>query len=145
MSNIGPLWSSCTCLQYKSFENTAGKGEIARCEHRFPTLFSTLLDNFLPFSSKLSSADIVLIWLIWWETVRKGRQHCKKRRNLLIMSIFSFSTMFSTLALSKLKAFADHTVNLTQMVQYFFNSLPNNKFLDWSILKAFADDRINVT
>ena len=23
------------------------------------------------------------------------------------------------------------------------NSLPNNKFLDWSILKAFADDRIN--
>ena len=26
-----------------------------------------------------------------------------------------------------------------------FNSLPNNKFLDWSRLKAFADDKINVT
>ena len=25
------------------------------------------------------------------------------------------------------------------------NSLPNNKFLDWSNLKAFADDIINVT
>ena len=25
------------------------------------------------------------------------------------------------------------------------NSLPNNKFLDWSKLKAFADDKINVT
>ena len=26
-----------------------------------------------------------------------------------------------------------------------FNSLPNNKFLDWTKLKAFADDKINVT
>ena len=26
-----------------------------------------------------------------------------------------------------------------------FNSLPNYKFLDWSKLKAFADDKINVT
>ena len=26
-----------------------------------------------------------------------------------------------------------------------FNSLPNNKILDWSKLKAFADDKINVT
>ena len=25
------------------------------------------------------------------------------------------------------------------------NSLPNDKFLDWSKLKAFADDKINVT
>ena len=26
-----------------------------------------------------------------------------------------------------------------------FNSLPNDKILDWSKLKAFADDQINVT
>ena len=26
-----------------------------------------------------------------------------------------------------------------------FNSLPNNKILDWSKLKAFADDNINMT
>ena len=50
-----------TCLQYKSFENTVGKGEIAHSEQflLFPTVFSTSLENFLRFSSssKLSSAD----------------------------------------------------------------------------------------
>ena len=30
------------------------------------------------------------------------------------------------------------------MVTYF-NSIPNDKILDWSKLKAFADDKINVT
>ena len=30
------------------------------------------------------------------------------------------------------------------MVQLFFNSLPNNKILDWSKLKAFADDKIKI-
>ena len=40
------------CLQYKSFENTVGKGEIAHNEQFLLfTLFSTRLDNFLPFSS----------------------------------------------------------------------------------------------
>ena len=28
---------------------------------------------------------------------------------------------------------------------FCFNSLPNNKFLDWFKLKAFADDKINPT
>ena len=27
----------------------------------------------------------------------------------------------------------------------FFNSLPHNKILDWSKLKAFADDKLNAT
>ena len=26
-----------------------------------------------------------------------------------------------------------------------FNSLPNSKFLEWSKLKAFADDKLNIT
>ena len=47
-------------LGNKSFENTEGKGETARNEQflLFP-VFSTHLDNFLPFSSnwKLSSAN----------------------------------------------------------------------------------------
>ena len=30
-------------------------------------------------------------------------------------------------------------------MQVPFNSLPNDTFLDWSKLKAFADDKINVT
>ena len=46
-------------LVNKSFENAVGKGEIARNEQflLFP-VFSTVLDNFLPFSSnvKLLSA-----------------------------------------------------------------------------------------
>ena len=48
------------CLQNKSFENTVGKGEIARNEQflLFP-VFSTLLENYLPFLSNLilSSAN----------------------------------------------------------------------------------------
>ena len=42
------------CQQYKSYENTVGKGEIARNEQllHFP-VFSTPLKNFLPFSSNL--------------------------------------------------------------------------------------------
>ena len=49
-----------TCLQYKSFENTVGKGELLVTSNLpFPKVFSVLLENFLPFSSnlKLSSAN----------------------------------------------------------------------------------------
>ena len=46
-----------TCLQYKSSENTVGKGEIAISP--FLAVSSTRLENVLPFSSgfKLSSAN----------------------------------------------------------------------------------------
>ena len=37
-------------LGNKPFENTVGKGEIARAISPFPTVFSTYLDNFLSFS-----------------------------------------------------------------------------------------------
>ena len=30
-------------------------------------------------------------------------------------------------------------------VTSIFNSFPNNKIIDWSKFKAFADDKINVT
>ena len=42
------------CLQSKSFENTVGKGEIA-CNKQFllfATVFSTHLENLLPFFIK---------------------------------------------------------------------------------------------
>ena len=49
----------------KPFENTVGKGEIAHIEQflLFPTVFSTCLDNFLPFLSnlKLSSANSFIL------------------------------------------------------------------------------------
>ena len=46
------------CLQYKSFENTVGKGEIARNEQflLFP-VFSTHLESFLPFSPNVKMAS----------------------------------------------------------------------------------------
>ena len=31
------------------------------------------------------------------------------------------------------------------MLSVWYSSLPNNKILDWSKLKAFADDKIDVT
>ena len=40
-----------TCLRYKSFENTVGKGEIAHNKQFL--LFPQCFQNFLPFSSKL--------------------------------------------------------------------------------------------
>ena len=50
-----------TPLGNKPFENNVGKGEIARNKQilLFPTVFSTHLDNFLPFLSnlKMSSAN----------------------------------------------------------------------------------------
>ena len=50
-----------TCLQKKTFENTVRKEEIARNEQflLFPTVFSTILENSVQFSSnlKLSSAN----------------------------------------------------------------------------------------
>ena len=30
-------------------------------------------------------------------------------------------------------------------IYHYLNPLPNNKFIDWSKLKALADSRINVT
>ena len=39
-------------MQYKSFENNVGKGEIAHNgQFLFPTMFSTYLENFLLFLS----------------------------------------------------------------------------------------------
>ena len=38
-----------------------------------------------------------------------------------------------------------NVASLVILVCWAFNSLPNNKILDWSILKAFADNKINVT
>ena len=44
-----------SCLQYNSFENVEGKGEIVGNEQflPFPTVFSTNLKNFQQFSSNL--------------------------------------------------------------------------------------------
>ena len=64
-----------TCLQYKSFENALGKGEIACNEHflLFP-VFSILLENSMLFSS--NSKLHLQTFSVWksltsvvWETI----------------------------------------------------------------------------
>ena len=64
-SLLKTLWEKekllVTCLQYKSFENTVGKGKIARNEHYFlfPQCFLPAWKTFCHFLSnlKLSSAN----------------------------------------------------------------------------------------
>ena len=64
-------------LRNKTFENNVGKGEIARNEQflLFPQCFSTLLDNFLPFSSNLNCGlQTFSVWkslkFVVWERVK---------------------------------------------------------------------------
>ena len=72
-----------------------------------------------------------------------GRKRCGKRRNC------SFG---KRLSLEPFCEDGNHlSLNLTKQFQVFATlevkpiSLPNGKFLDWSKLKAFADDKVNVT
>ena len=60
--------------QYKSFENTVGKGEIARNEQflLFP-VFSTFLENFPPFSSNLKLLSANSLKLEESKTCRLGK------------------------------------------------------------------------
>ena len=48
------------------------------------------------------------------------------------------------MGVTKLKAFADDKLNVTKMMIYLFNPLPNDKILDMTKLKAFADDKLNI-
>ena len=56
-----------------------------------------------------------------------GQKILGQKEKILVTSIFSLPTMFS-------KGF---------FLSGEFNSLPNDKILDWSKFKAFADDKIN--
>ena len=40
--------------------------------------------------------------------------------------------------------FLTHNTKQASMYLWIINSLPNDKFLDWSKLRVFADDKINV-
>ena len=52
--NLDQSFENAVSLQYESFENTVGKGEIAHNEQflPFPTVFSTHLENFKLFFIK---------------------------------------------------------------------------------------------
>ena len=64
-----------TCLQYKSFENTVEKRESAHNEQFlfFLTVFSTLLENFLPLSKKLKLSSASSFILVKSKACRLGK------------------------------------------------------------------------
>ena len=65
-----------TCLPYKSFENTVGKGEIARNEQflLFPQCFLPIWMDFPPFSSNFNLLSAFSFWkslkFVVWERVK---------------------------------------------------------------------------
>ena len=66
-----------TFLRYKSFENTAEKGEIA--------LFSTLLKNSTPFSSNLKTSPAISsvrksLKFVIWKRVKIPTEECLKKK-----------------------------------------------------------------
>ena len=59
---------------------------------------------------------------------------------------FSFSIFLPVfLCVSKPVSVLNILEILWKLVEWCFNSLPKDKILDWSKLKAFTDDKINVT
>ena len=86
-----------TCLQYKSFENNVGKGEIARNEQflLFPTVFSTHLENFLPFPSNLKLLSTNSFNLEDTKICRLGKGlYCEIFQNLLVTNHKNSSCQF---------------------------------------------------
>ena len=61
-----------TCLQYNSFENTVGKGEIARNFSQFFPLFWRTLSHF--HQLEICRLQTLLVWknlkLVVWERVK---------------------------------------------------------------------------
>ena len=91
------------CLQYKSFENTVGKGEIARNKQflHFPWCFSTCLDNCVPFSSKFKINCCLQSLSVWksltfvvWERFKMEtctiRMDCYQTILIQLCPLFSF-------------------------------------------------------
>ena len=115
-------------------ENTMGKDEIANSGqfHLFPQCFpKAFFFNMLkwvyiegkvkPFTTQ--SCDLTTLRKkSLKDIVGKGENAANQHFLLVPQSFLPYSAQIS-----------------------IFNSLPKNKFLDWSKLKAFADDKINVT
>ena len=71
------------------------------------------------------------------ESFSNGRKHCGKRRNCLLRAISPFPpSVFKRLLL--------HTCEHQGLFGRGLILYQNNKILDWSKLKTFATDKINV-
>ena len=72
---------------------------------------------------------------------------CFLRREIIILT-FNFSSAKSfNLVMSKILSFGKGLNTITNTISILLllvNSLSDDKFLDWSYLKAFADKKVNV-
>ena len=127
MSAVHVFWKHC--------------GKRRNCSLRaispFPSVFSTRLENFLPFSSslKVSSANSFSL-----EESKICRFGVKGLMHLYIISIKV--SLSSSRMLIRVEIFAFDISFAYRRIS--INSLPNDKHLDLSKLNAFADDNSNV-
>ena len=142
-------------------------GKRRNCSSRaispFPTVFSTHLENFLPFSSnlKLSSASALNLeeckvcrlgnGLRRWETARGGDAGARRGggKICLIGSSFFARPRYSwgikdIHCITVQYSLTLFLVTMTVSTSLKFNSWPNDKILDVTKLKAFADDKLNI-
>ena len=119
-----------TTLGKKPFENTAVKAENVGNQHFlfFPTMFF-----FLPHQRQAKSFQQHLIYVF----------RCFRMGTVQIFPIGKKLSMYSVL-IDKIQVNLYVKKCFKPFPNLQFNSLPNNKFLDWSKLKAFADSKINV-
>ena len=138
---------------WKNNENNVGKREIAYDKKflLFPQCFLPYGRNFLSFSSylKLSSpnSDRKSLEFVIWEKVKpvhvtSGR-YSVTRSTVLARSCWG---LFITVGDSScFVSFVSICTSLSVRNVFdftFFDSLPNDKIVDWSKLKAFADNKI---
>ena len=135
------------CLQCKSFENTVGKGEIARYEQflLFPQCFLLFWRTFHHFRQILNCClQTLLVWkrlkFVFWERVKKFHFIAMATRDF---DDIKFCEYF--LKRTSQKTFLPSLVQIGPVVwEEMFNWFPNDKVFELFKLKAFADNKINV-
>ena len=95
--------------------------------------------NFRLFQTERVCGRQFQIWRKWQQVIQTGRKHCGKTRNCSLQAI----SPFSHIVFKRLVSQVPQKVSLCgNGLRHLTDSLPNDKILDWSKLKAFADDKI---
>ena len=138
------------CLQYKCFENTVGKGEIAHNKQflLFPLCFLPFQRAFCHFH-QIWNCCLQTLWVlkslkfVTCEKVRviQAQRVVVSLDNLLVRYFGAFDRINSS---DWLNHVVTNIFSISNIIVFYY-PLPNNKFLDWSKLKVLADEKINVT
>ena len=98
-------------------------------------MFSTLSKTKLKFSVTFIFSSACDLNLDWSEILSSGKGLLDNNTDMKLIT-----GSFDNTALPVLRGIISYFNQYT-----LINPLPNEKILDWSKLKAFADDKINVT